>query len=146
VRRRFLVAEVEEWRIDKRLETKYLDQKFTDIDAAIDRALEAANRRAAEYRRTVQCSSFVAAPDRKKYFDDVLTDQTSAHDPLIGYVPHTLSNAEANVLREKDPDQYIELAYDSMKLHVELMLNCRNAARLLSITAIICGKCAGTWV
>jgi urocanate hydratase len=41
---------------------------------------------------------------------------------LIGYVPHTLSNAEANALREKDPAQYIELSYDSMKLHVELML------------------------
>src|SRR4029077_10386537 len=53
---------------------------------------------------------------------DVLTDQTSVHDPLIGYVPHTLSNAEANVLREKNPDQYIDLSYDSMKLHVELML------------------------
>jgi urocanate hydratase len=53
---------------------------------------------------------------------DVLTDQTSAHDPLIGYVPHTLTNEQANVLREQNPEEYIELAYDSMKLHVELML------------------------
>ncbi len=53
---------------------------------------------------------------------DVLTDQTSAHDPLIGYVPHTLTNEQANVLRQVDAAAYVELSYDSMKLHVELML------------------------
>jgi urocanate hydratase len=50
---------------------------------------------------------------------DVLTDQTSAHDPLIGYVPHTLTDSEANELGTEDPDKYIALSYDSMKLHVE---------------------------
>jgi urocanate hydratase len=53
---------------------------------------------------------------------DTLTDQTSAHDPLIGYWPHTISYEQAKVLRETDPQQYIELAYDSMRRHVELML------------------------
>ena len=53
---------------------------------------------------------------------DTLTDQTSAHDPLIGYVPHTLTNEQANVLREQNPQQYIDLAYESMYLHVQLML------------------------
>ena len=53
---------------------------------------------------------------------ETLTDQTSAHDPLVGYVPHTLTVEQANVLREKDPEKYIALAYESMYLHVQLML------------------------
>jgi urocanate hydratase len=53
---------------------------------------------------------------------DTLTDQTSAHDPLVGYVPHTLTNEQANVLRRQNPQQYINLSYESMKLHVTLML------------------------
>lgn len=118
-----LVAEVEEWRIDKRLETKYLDSKFTDLDAAIDRAVAA---KAAGERLSigVLCNA-VALLQRlieRNISVDILTDQTSAHDPLIGYIPHTLSNEEANTLRETDPARYTELAYDSMKLHVELML------------------------
>jgi len=58
----------------------------------------------------------------KKLTPDVLTDQTSAHDPLIGYVPHTLSVEQANVLRKENPTEYIKLAYESMRRHVELML------------------------
>lgn len=118
-----LCAEVEEWRIDKRLETKYLDLKFTTIDEAIDRAVEAKTK-GERLSIGVLCNA-VQLLERlieRKIQVDVLTDQTSAHDPLIGYIPHTLDNNAANVLREKDPDAYIALAYDSMKLHVELMI------------------------
>lgn len=118
-----LVAEVEEWRIDKRLETKYLDEKYTDIDSAIDRALEAKQQKQA-ISIGVLCNA-VHLLERLLQRDiqvDVLTDQTSAHDPLIGYIPHTLTNEQANVLRQQNADQYLELSYDSMKLHVELML------------------------
>ena len=118
-----LIAEVEEWRIDKRIETKYLDEKFTDINEAIDAAL---NYKSAGTAKSigVLCNAvhLLQTLVEKNIIPDTLTDQTSAHDPLIGYIPHTLSNAEANSLREKDPHQYIELSYDSMKLHVELML------------------------
>jgi urocanate hydratase len=51
-----------------------------------------------------------------------LTDQTSAHDPLIGYIPHTLTNEQANILRQQDPTAYTERSYESMHLHVQLML------------------------
>ncbi len=118
-----LVAEVEEWRIDKRLETKYLDVKVLDIDAAIDRALEA--KAAGEALSIgVLCNAvhLLKRLIERNIQVDVLTDQTSAHDPLIGYIPHTLNNAEANALRTSNPDQYISLSYDSMKLHVTLML------------------------
>ncbi len=118
-----LVAEVEEWRIDKRLETKYLDVKYTDIDEAIGRAVAAkANNESLSIGVLCNAVHLLQKLIERDISVDVLTDQTSAHDPLIGYIPHTLSNAEANVLREQNPDRYTELAYDSMKLHVELML------------------------
>ncbi len=118
-----LIAEVEEWRIDKRLETKYLDIKFTDIDQAIDRAVKAkAEGQALSIGVLCNAIHLLQRLIERNITIDVLTDQTSAHDPLIGYVPHTLSNEEANQLREKDPEKYIALSYDSMKLHVELML------------------------
>jgi urocanate hydratase len=126
-----LCAEVEEWRIDKRLETKYLDLKFTDIDEAIDRAVAA--RQNGERLSIGVVSNAIQLLQRlieRKIQVDVLTDQTSAHDPLIGYIPHTLDNNAANVLREKDPDAYIALAYDSMKLHVELMLELQKAGAI----------------
>lgn len=118
-----LVAEVEEWRIDKRLETKYLDEKHTDIDSSIEAALQ--------YKQSgtpksigVLCNA-VELLQRlldKNIIPDTLTDQTSAHDPLIGYVPHTLNNEAANALRSNDPDVYMKLSYQSMYLHVQLML------------------------
>jgi urocanate hydratase len=118
-----LIAEVEEWRVDKRLETKYLDEKFNDIDAAIERALEAkANSEAVSIGVVCNAVHLLQRLIERNIVPDTLTDQTSAHDPLIGYVPHTLSNEQANVLRKENPDQYIERAYESMKLHVELMI------------------------
>lgn len=118
-----LVAEVEEWRIDKRIETRYLDEKHTNIDDAINAAMH--------YRKTGEAKSIgvlcnaVHLLDRllqRDIIPDTLTDQTSAHDPLIGYVPHTLSNEEANVLREQNKEEYTRLSYESMHLHVQLMI------------------------
>jgi len=126
-----LCAEVEEWRIDKRIETRYLDVKFHDIDEAIDRAMMA-REKGERLSIGVLCNA-IALLQRlidRKIKVDVLTDQTSAHDPLIGYIPHTLDNQAANVLREKDPDAYIALAYDSMKLHVELMLQLQQSGAI----------------
>ena len=118
-----LIAEVEEWRIDKRIETKYLDEKHTSIDEAINAAVH--YRKEGEARSIGVACNAVHLLDRliqRDIIPDTLTDQTSAHDPLVGYVPHTLSNEEANVLREENPDHYIELSYESMHLHVQLML------------------------
>jgi urocanate hydratase len=118
-----LVAEVEEWRIDKRLETKYLDVKSLDIDEAINMAIEAtANKQALSIGVLSNAVQLLQRLLERKIKVDVLTDQTSAHDPLIGYIPHTLTNEQANVLRQENPEQYLDLSYDSMKLHVQLML------------------------
>ncbi len=118
-----LIAEVEEWRIDKRIETKYLDEKHTSIDEAINAAIH--YRKEGEARSIGVLCNAIHLLDRliqRDIIPDTLTDQTSAHDPLIGYVPHTLSNEEANVLREQDPERYTGLSYESMHLHVQLML------------------------
>jgi urocanate hydratase len=126
-----LCAEVEEWRIDKRIETKYLDIKFKDLDAAIDRAV-AAREKGERLSIGVLCNA-VQLLERlleRKIRVDVLTDQTSAHDPLIGYVPHTISNEAATALRSTDPDQYLALAYDSMKKHVMLMLELQQTGAI----------------
>ena len=118
-----LVAEVEEWRIDKRLATHYLDLKYIDIDEAIDRALSA-KQNGEVLSIGVRCNA-VHLLERlleRNIIPDTLTDQTSAHDPLIGYWPHEISYESAVALREKDPEQYAALAYRSMYRHVQLML------------------------
>ena len=122
-----LIAEVEKWRIEKRLETKYLDLLIENIDEAIDKALEA-RKKGTVLSIGVHCNAvnLLQRLIERNIKIDTLTDQTSAHDPLIGYVPHTLTNEQANVLREQNPKQYIELAYKSMYLHVQLMIQLMN--------------------
>src|SRR6478609_1409393 len=118
-----LIAEVEEWRIDKRIETKYLDEKYTDIDEAIDKAV---SYKAEGVSRSigVLCNAvhLLERLIERNIIPDTLTDQTSAHDPLIGYVPYNMSLPEANVLRETNPKEYIDRSYATMKTHVEHML------------------------
>jgi urocanate hydratase len=118
-----LIAEVEKWRIEKRIETKYCDLHFASIDEAIDRALDAKQKGEA-ISIGVECNAvhLLERLVERNIIPDTLTDQTSAHDPLIGYWPHQLSYEEAKELREKDPEKYLSLAYDSMYRHVQLML------------------------
>lgn len=122
-----LIAEVEEWRIDKRIGTRYLDIKILDIDEAIDAALEAKKAgKAVSIGVLCNAVNLLQRMVERKIVPDTLTDQTSAHDPLIGYIPHNLSNEQANILRQQNPQQYIDLSYDSMKLHVQLMLQLQS--------------------
>lgn len=118
-----LAAEVEEWRAAKRVETRYLDLIEHDVDKAIDMALEfkagGENKSIGVICTAVQLLKHLNA---RNIVPDVLTDQTSAHDPLVGYLPEGISVEEANVLRESDPQRFIDMAYDSMALHVRLML------------------------
>lgn len=118
-----LVAEVEQWRIEKRLETKYCDLMIISIDEAINRALEAKEKGEA-ISIGVLCNAvhLLQRLAERNIVPDTLTDQTSAHDPLIGYWPHELSYTQAKILRAENPEEYIDYAYRSMKLHVELMI------------------------
>ncbi|MCK6684506.1 MAG: urocanate hydratase [Thermoanaerobaculia bacterium] len=117
-----LVAEVDATRIDKRLGTRYLDERIDDLDAAIDRALTLRDRRAA-----VSIGVLANAVDllerliARGVLPDVLTDQTSAHDELNGYVPHGIPYSEALRLRKEDPDEYRKRSVASMGAHVRAM-------------------------
>lgn len=118
-----LVAEVEEWRIQRRIETRYLDVMYKDIDEAIDAALEA-KKEGKGISIGVLCNA-VALLERmieRNITPDTLTDQTSAHDEVVGYFPENMSVVEAKVLRETNPAQYKELSWDTMAKHVRLML------------------------
>jgi urocanate hydratase len=118
-----LAAEMEEWRVDKRLETRYLDEKFMDIDAGIDRALEC-KRLGLPISIGVVCNAIdlLQRLVDRHIVPDTLTDQTSAHDPLVGYFPENMSTSEANSLRELNPEGYVEKSLDTMAHHVRLML------------------------
>ncbi|MDB5207717.1 MAG: hutU, partial [Flavisolibacter sp.] len=118
-----LIAEVEEWRIDKRIETGYLDEKIVDVDEAIDRAVDA-KKRGEVVSFGVLCNAvhLLQRLIERNVIPDTVTDQTSAHDPLIGYWPHQITYDQAKILREQNPEQYTEFVYDSMYRHVELML------------------------
>jgi len=118
-----LAADVEAWRIQKRLDTRYIDEMLYDIDEAIDRAVLYA--KTGEARSIGVVCNAVQLLQRlleRNIIPDTLTDQTSAHDPLIGYYPDGLSIEEANALRIKDPGQYVKLSYQTMARHVSLML------------------------
>ncbi len=118
-----LVAEIEEWRIKKRLETRYLDKSSNDIDEAIDWALEA--KKNGEAVSIGVCCNVVDLLQRlidRDITPDTLTDQTSAHDELIGYFPEGLTVVEANALRSSSPQEYMSRSLDTMARHVKQML------------------------
>jgi len=117
-----LAAEVDPKRIEKRLETRYTDEMMTDVDAAIDRALEL--KAAGEARSIGVVCNAVALLERmieRGVVPDVLTDQTSAHDPLGGYVPRDMELEAAFRLRESDPDEYQRRSFATMVDHVKAM-------------------------
>lgn len=118
-----LAAEVEEWRMDKRLETRYLDKKIKDIDEAIDTALEH-KAKGENISIGVHCNAtaLLTRLIERNIIPDTLTDQTSAHDELIGYFPEGMDAEQARVLRETNPEEYKKLSLDTMAHHVKLML------------------------
>ncbi len=119
----FLGVEVDPARIERRLETRYLDRATDDLDEALELALAARERGAALSVGLVgNCADVVPEISRRGITPDLVTDQTSAHDALNGYVPQGLSLAEANELRQSDPEAYVKRAMDSMAEHVRGML------------------------
>jgi urocanate hydratase len=119
----FLAAEVDEARIDKRLATGYLDEKLGDLDRAIDRALELRAQRQARSLGVVgNAADLLARMIERGVVPDVLTDQTSAHDELNGYVPNRITYAQALELRRTDPERYKAEAYRTMAEHMRALL------------------------
>lgn len=118
-----LAAEVEEWRIRKRLETRYIDEIEFNINAAIDRALQ--YKKEGKARSIGVVCNAVELLQRlidRNTIPDILTDQTSAHDPLVGYFPEGLDVEQAKALRTQNPHEYTKRSYATMAKHVQQML------------------------
>ena len=118
-----LAADVEEWRIKKRLETRYIDEIAYNVDEAIDKALQyKTENKALSIGVVCNAVELLQRLIDRDITPDTLTDQTSAHDPLIGYLPEGLSNEEAHKLRVENPSVYTKRSYATMAKHVEQML------------------------
>jgi len=118
-----LIAEVDRSRIQRRLDKRYLDEEAPSLDAAISRALEARDKgEAISIGVVANAVELLEALIARNIVPDILTDQTSAHDELTGYVPAGLSYDFALGMRESNPDAYIEASYSTMARHMRAML------------------------
>jgi len=118
-----LIAEVDRSRIQRRIDKRYLDEEAPSLDAAIKRALEARDKgEAVSIGVVANAVELLEALIARNIVPDILTDQTSAHDELNGYVPAGLSYDFALGMRESNPDAYIEASYDTMARHMRAML------------------------
>jgi urocanate hydratase len=118
-----LCVEVDPSRIQRRLETRYLDEAADSLDDALARVRAAAQeRRPLSVGLLGNAAEIIPELARRGEQFDLVTDQTAAHDPLNGYVPVGLSVEEAAELRERDPDEYLRRASESIARHVEGLL------------------------
>jgi urocanate hydratase len=118
-----LCIEVDPSRIERRLETRYLDEATESLDDALARVRAAAAAgRAVSIGLLGNAADVVPELSRRGEHFDLVTDQTAAHDPLTGYVPQGLSVDEAAVLRRSDPDEYLRRARGSIAAHVRGLL------------------------
>jgi len=127
-----LCVEVDPSRIERRIKTRYLDRETDDLDQAVAWAEEArANGEAVSIGLLGNCADALPELLARGFAPEVVTDQTSAHDPLGGYVPAGLSVAQAAELRESEPDEYQKRALDSMARHCEAMVGFMDAGAVV---------------
>ncbi len=118
-----IAIEVDETRIDRRIETRYTDVKAYTLDEAIQMGEEAKKEgKALSIGLLGNASDILPEMIARNFIPDVLTDQTSAHDPLNGYVPSGMSLEAAAAKRSSNPKEYVELSKASMATHVKSML------------------------
>ena len=123
----FLGIDVDPARIEKRLETGYCDEISHDLDDALDKIDDARRRGAAISVGLVgNCGDVLPELVRRGVVPDLLTDQTSAHDALNGYVPNGMSLGDALRLRRENPDEYVRRAMETMATHVRAMLDLKR--------------------
>jgi urocanate hydratase len=119
-----ICIDVDPARIARRLEHRYLDEEAADLATAVARAKQYAHRgEARSIGVCANCADAFPAVVRMGFVPDLVTDQTSAHDPLGGYVPQGLTVEAAADLRRRDPDDYVRRARASMVEHVRAMLD-----------------------
>ena len=127
-----LLVEVDDWRIERRLQLKQVDVKARDLDDAL--------RLVEEFTAKGEAKSIALLGNaaeihwrilNRNVLPDVVTDQTSAHDPLYGYIPENLSISEANELRNSNQSEYERRAFTSMAKHVEAMLEFKRRGSIV---------------
>jgi urocanate hydratase len=119
-----LVVEVDEKRIDRRIEKAYCDKKAHTLDEALGLINDAVkSKKPLSVGLVGNCADILPEIVRRGIVPDVVTDQTSAHDELNGYIPHGISYEEALALRKSDPEKYIQMAYKSMAIHTQAILD-----------------------
>jgi urocanate hydratase len=122
-----IAVEVDRHRIERRLETAYLDEMTESVDEAVARARDAvASRRPLSIGLLGNAADVLPELVRRGLAPDLVTDQTSAHDPLNGYVPNRMSYEDALALRTADPSRYMAEARRSMGEHVRAMLELKE--------------------
>jgi urocanate hydratase len=127
-----LCVEVDPARIERRIKTRYLDRETADLDEAVRWAEQArAGGDAVSIGVVGNAAEVLPELHRRRFRPDLVTDQTSAHDPLGGYVPAGLSLAEAAVLRGSDPDEYERRSLASMARHCEAMVGFLDAGSMV---------------
>jgi urocanate hydratase len=118
-----IIVEVDRNRIQRRLDTKYVDTMAKNLDEALKLAFTAKEKgETLSIALPGNAADIVPEFVKRGIIPDVLTDQTSAHDELAGYVPHGIPYEDALRLRQENPEEYIKRAYHSMAVHVQAML------------------------
>jgi urocanate hydratase len=118
-----LCVEIDPTRIEKRLETRYLDEVASDLPDAVARVRAARDeKRALSVGLCANAAEVLSVLEREGFEVDIVTDQTSAHDPLNGYVPDRMSFEEAARLREVDPDEYVRRSRAAIAAHCAAMV------------------------
>ncbi|RAP24771.1 Urocanate hydratase [Brevibacillus laterosporus] len=127
-----IAVDVDATRIQRRIDTRYCDVMVRDLDAAWEMATEAKNEgRALSIGLVGNAAEIFTEMSTRGLTPEFVTDQTSAHDPLNGYVPTGYELDDALALRASDPDQYIRLAKSSMATHVQAMLDLQKAGSIV---------------
>ncbi len=127
----FLGIDVDPKRIERRLQTGYCDRMSWNLDEALAAIKDAhANGAAISVGLVGNCADVLPEMVRRGFVPDVLTDQTSAHDPLNGYVPNGMSLEAARELRSSDPAEYVKRSIAAMGAHVEAMLALRQSGAI----------------
>ncbi|MFS1511053.1 urocanate hydratase [Chengkuizengella sp. SCS-71B] len=127
-----IAIEVDKTRIQRRIETKYCDVMVESLDEAIELALDAKqNKKPLSIGLLGNASEILPEMIERNFIPDLVTDQTSSHDPLNGYLPEGITLEEGEKLRQEDPDQYIRLAKSSIKNHVEAMVQLQEKGAIV---------------
>lgn len=127
-----LCVEVDGHRIQRRLQTRYLDASTKNLDEALS-LIDHAKRDKRGFSVGLEANAADVYPElvRRGITPDVVTDQTSAHDPLNGYIPNGLPDEDVQELRRKNPQEYIRRSFDSMSMHVRAMLDMQKRGAIV---------------